>query len=179
MFVAQYLAETAQIATDLDASPIEAMVDAFVRVRSRGGRVFVLGLGGSAANADHCVNDLRMRAGLDAYSPPVSEWTARANDQGWAIALKEWLRGSRLGASDAVLILSGSGESLPLVVAARYAQTVDATRLAILGRSGASIAEHCQQSVVIPCPDARRAGHAEAFQAVVWHCVVAQPRLAV
>jgi D-sedoheptulose 7-phosphate isomerase len=178
MFAAQYLAETAQITADLNATSIELLVEQLLRVRSRGGRVFVLGLGGSAANAQHCANDLRVRGRIDAYVPDLAEWTARANDQGWAIALKEWLKGSHLGASDAVLILSGSGESLPLIMAARYAQTVDATRLAILGNQG-SIGNLCHHVVTIPCPGERRAGHAEAFQAVVWHCVVAHPRLAI
>jgi D-sedoheptulose 7-phosphate isomerase len=177
-FAKLYLAETAEIASKLDTEAIEEVVTALEKIRRRGNRVFVLGLGGSAANAEHCVNDLRVRGGLEAYSPQMAEWTARGNDQGWAVALKQWLVGSKLCSSDGVLFLSGSGESLPLVMAARYAHHLDARTFGILGAATSAIGSECDYVVHIPCPHERRAGHAEAFQAVVWHAIVAHPRLA-
>lgn len=173
-----YLSETAEIAASLDAGAIESIVAVLEKIRRRGGRVFVLGLGGSAANAEHCVNDLRVRAGLEAYAPQMSEWTARGNDQGWAVALKEWLRGSRLCSADAVMLLSGSGQSLALLLAARYARLLTAKTIGILGTAKSSIEAECAHVVVIPCPKERLAGHAESFQAVVWHAIAAHPKLA-
>jgi D-sedoheptulose 7-phosphate isomerase len=178
MSAKSYLAETAEIASTVDPEAIESVVDVLYKIRRRAGRVFVLGLGGSAANAEHCVNDLRIRARLEAYTPHISEWTARANDQGWGVALREWLKGSRLSSGDAVVILSGSGESLPLVVALRYATMIGAVTIGILGPGESPIAREATHRVMIPCPLERRAGHAETFQAVVWHCIATHPRLA-
>ncbi len=177
-FAASWLAEVQAIAGAVEPSSIERLAESLHRVRGNGGRVFVLGLGGSAANASHCVNDLRVRGGVEAYAPTdnVAELTARVNDEidGWVNCLARWLEGSRLAEKDAVLILSGSGESLPLLMAARYAQQEHRAGVyAILGRQASSIGRYCRVAVVIPeGAGGYRPGHAEAFQAVVWHAVV-------
>jgi len=185
-FVAQYLEEVGQVAAALDQADIKQLVDWLVRIRKWEGRLFVLGVGGSAANASHAVNDFRLLAGLDAYAPTdnVSELTARINDHGWEHAYAGWLRTSRLDALDGILIFSvGGGDmkrhiSLPLVRAVKYAKSVDATILGILGRDGGVTAKIANACVIIPpiYPD-RITPHTEAFQAVLWHLLVSHPRL--
>ncbi len=173
-----WLMEVAAIAQSLEVRSIEALVGVLRRVRSERGRVFVLGVGGSAANAAHCVNDLRVRGGLEAYAPfsDVAELTCRINDEedGWEYFGERWLATSHCGPQDLVLVFSVSGETEPLVNAVAYAKACEATVCAVLGTAMSTVEEWCDVAVVVPCRDARtRAGQAEAFQAVVWHAVVA------
>lgn len=185
-FVDEYLSEVAQIAAQLDRRAIEKVVDLLVDIRAIGGRLFILGVGGSAANASHAVNDFRTLAGLEAYAPTdnVAELTARINDHGWESAYVEWLIASHLGPRDGVLIFSvGGGDvargvSLPLVAAVKYAR-LNQTRIAgIVGRDGGVTAQHATACVIVPTihPD-RITPHTEAFQAVLWHLLVSHPRL--
>jgi D-sedoheptulose 7-phosphate isomerase len=186
-FAARYLEEVAAIAHGLDAAAIERMVAALVRVRDAGGRLFVIGVGGGAGHASHAVNDFRKLCGIETYAPTdnVSELTARINDEGWDTAYREWLRGSRLGSTDALLVFSvggGSrehGVSVNLVEAVELAKEVDAAVLSVVGRDDGSAARLADACVVIaPTPDERRTPHVEAFQAVVWHLLVSHPSLA-
>jgi D-sedoheptulose 7-phosphate isomerase len=185
-FTQQFLAEAAEIIARLDVAAIDKVVDALARVRGRGGRLFVLGVGGSAANAAHAVNDFRKIAGIETYSPTdnVSELTARTNDEGWETVFVEWLRGSRLDADDAVLVLSVGGGDLErnvspnLVRAVQHAKKVGATVCGIVGRDGGYTAKVADACVVVPTVNAAHVTpHAEAFQAVVWHLFVTHPAL--
>src|SRR6266487_3093249 len=143
-FVQQYLEETQQVTTQLNPAAIERVVDELAAVRDRGGRLFILGVGGSAANASHAVNDFRKICGFEAYAPTdnVSELTARTNDEGWATVLAEWLKGSRLKSKDALLVFSVGGGNLEknvspnLVHAIELARQVGASVLGIVGRDG-------------------------------------------
>jgi D-sedoheptulose 7-phosphate isomerase len=185
-FTEQFLAEVQSVVGGLDHQVIERMAYALAEVRFRQGRLFVLGVGGSAANASHLVNDFRKAAGIEAYAPTdnVSELTARTNDEGWASVFESWLRTSRLGPKDAVLVLSVGGGSLEhnvspnLVRALSFAQQAGALILGIVGRDGgytATIAEVC---VIVPtCNPAHITPHAETLQAVVWHLLVSHPAL--
>ena len=184
----QHLKETATIAAQLDPSDCEKCVKELVRVRTRGGRLFILGVGGSAANASHAVNDFRKIAGLECYAPTdnVSELTARTNDEGWASVFVEWLRGSRLKATDALLILSVGGGNLEknispnLVAAVQHAKQVGARVIGIVGKDGGYTATQADACVIIPTVNANNiTPHSEAFQAVVWHLFVSHPDLKV
>jgi D-sedoheptulose 7-phosphate isomerase len=155
-------------------------------VRSRGGRLFVLGVGGSAANASHAVNDFRKLAGLECYAPTdnVSELTARTNDEGWTTVFVEWLKGSRLTEKDAILVLSvGGGDvernvSPNLVAALQLAKERHSSILGIVGRDGGHTAKVADVCVIIPTVNPRNTTpHTEAFQAVVWHLWVSHPAL--
>ena len=185
-FVAQYLAEAAQVAARIDQDAVIRLVDLLAEARDGGGRLFVLGVGGSAGNASHAVNDFRKIAGFEAYSPTdnVSELTARINDDGWDTAFANWLKASRLGPRDCVLVFSvGGGDlvrkvSINLVRALEHAKTVGARVGAIVGRDGGFTATVADACVIIPTVSPERiTSHAEAFQAVVWHMLVAHPRL--
>jgi D-sedoheptulose 7-phosphate isomerase len=185
-FSASFLAEVQEIARQLDAAAIEKMVALLAQVRQRSGRLFVLGVGGSAANASHAVNDFRKLVGIETYAPTdnVSELTARVNDEGWPTVFVAWLRVSHLQARDAVLVFSVGGGSVernvsPNIVAALdYAKSVGASILGIVGRDGGYTARVADVCVLIPTvhPD-RITPHAEAFQAVVWHLLVSHPKL--
>ncbi len=185
-FARQYLDEAAAIAQALDADAVERAVALLVETRERGGRLFILGVGGSAANASHAVNDFRKITEIEAYAPTdnVSELTARTNDEGWATAFEGWLRTSRLDGRDLVLVLSVGGGDLArnvspnLVHAVRYAKQVGARVIGIVGRAGGYTAEVADACVIVPTvsPD-RVTPHAEAFQAVVWHLMVSHPAL--
>jgi D-sedoheptulose 7-phosphate isomerase len=185
-FAEMFLAETARIAGDLPAGEIEAMAVGLAAVRTRGGRLFILGVGGGAGHASHAVNDFRKICHFEAYAPTdnVSELTARTNDEGWDTAYAAWLRGSRLSAEDALLILSvggGSRErniSMNLVLAIELAQTVGADVFGIVGRDDGATAKHANTVVVVPAPSERLTPHVEAFQAVIWHLLVSHPALA-
>jgi len=187
-FVQQYLEEAQKVTAQLNHSAIEKMVDELALVRERGGRLFILGVGGSAANASHAVNDFRKICGLECYAPTdnVSELTARTNDEGWATVLAEWLKGSRLSGKDALLIFSVGGGNLEknvspnLVSAIQLAQQVGASVLGIVGRDGGYTAQKATACVIIPTvnPD-HVTPHAEAFQAVIWHLFVSHPKLKV
>ena len=187
-YTTEYLAEAAQILGRLDRQSIDRIVELLVRVREREGRLFVLGVGGSAANASHAVNDFRKIAQIEAYAPTdnVSELTARVNDDGWETVFAEWLRGSRLGARDMVLVFSvGGGDvernvSVNLVRALDYARSVGATICGIVGRTGGYTAQIADACVVVPTINAATVTpHAEAFQAVIWHLIVSHPAVRV
>lgn len=185
-YVTQHLEEAVQILHALDRQKIEHMVDLLVALREKPGRLFFLGVGGSAGNASHAVNDFRKIVGIEAYAPTdnVSELTARINDDGWDSAFANLLRGSRLAASDMVFVLSvggGNAEqniSTNLVEALKYAKTVGATICGIVGRDGGFTAQVADECVVIPVVNpASITPHSEAFQAVIWHLLVSHPKL--
>lgn len=185
-FVAQYLSEAADIIKRLDPAAIERMAEIIAETRTAGGRLFILGVGGSAANASHAVNDFRKIVGIEAYAPTdnVSELTARTNDEGWAGVFDSWLRVSRLRAGDLLLVLSVGGGNLEqnvspnLVAALQYAKQVGARAIGIVGRDGGFTAKTADACVIIPTINAQHTTpHAEAFQAVVWHLLVSHPRL--
>lgn len=182
----QHLRETAQIVSQLNPALCEKAVDLLVDVRARGGRLFILGVGGSAANASHAVNDFRKIAGLECYAPTdnVSELTARTNDEGWSTVFAEWLKGSHLNEKDALLILSVGGGSVAknvsanLVAALQLAKERGASVLGIVGRDGGYTAQVADVTILIPTvnPDSTTP-HTEAFQAIVWHLLVSHPKL--
>lgn len=184
----QHLQETAQIVAQLDPALCERAVELLVALRERHGRLFILGVGGSAANASHAVNDFRKLAGLECYAPTdnVSELTARTNDEGWSTVFSEWLKGSRLNEKDALLILSVGGGNLEknvspnLVAALQLAKERGASVLGIVGRDGGYTAKVADVVIAIPTVNPNNTTpHAEALQAVVWHLFVSHPKLKV
>jgi D-sedoheptulose 7-phosphate isomerase len=185
-FSSSFLAEIREIASRLDVRSVENVAALLGNVRERGGRLFVLGVGGSAANASHAVNDFRKITEIEAYAPTdnVAELTARINDHGWSAVFADWLCTSRLNAQDAVLVFSVGGGSLernvsPNIVAALdYAKSVGASVIGIVGRDGGYTAKLADACIVIPVvhPD-RITPHTEAFQAIVWHLLVSHPAL--
>ena len=184
----QHLRETAEIVSRLDPVLCENAVELLAAVRERGGRLFILGVGGSAANASHAVNDFRKIAGLECYAPTdnVSELTARTNDEGWNTVFAEWLNGSRLNGKDALLILSVGGGDLEknvspnLVAALKLAKERGASMLGIVGRDGGYTAQVADVVIIIPTVNPNNVTpHSEAFQAVVWHLLVSHPKLKV
>jgi D-sedoheptulose 7-phosphate isomerase len=182
----KHLQETVKIASLIDPARCEACAAELRGVRDRGGRLFILGVGGSAANASHAVNDFRKIAGIEAYAPTdnVSELTARTNDEGWASVFVEWLRGSRLNAKDCVLVFSVGGGNLEknvspnLVSALQLAKEVGARIVGIVGKDGGHTARVADACVIVPTvnPDSITP-HSEAFQAVLWHLLVSHPDL--
>lgn len=185
-FIRQYLEETARIAAELDCEAIERVAELLASTRARGGRLFILGVGGSAANASHAVNDFRKIAGLEAYAPTdnVSELTARTNDEGWASVFEAWLRTSRLRPDDVVLVFSVGGGSREhnvspnLVAALDYARSAGARIAGIVGRDGGYTARVADACVIVPVVNrAHTTPHTEAFQAVIWHLLVTHPLL--
>jgi D-sedoheptulose 7-phosphate isomerase len=187
-FVAEYLAEAEQILRKLDQDAIESVVDHLVELRRVNGRLFLLGVGGSAANAAHAVNDFRKIVDIEAYSPTdnVSELTARVNDEGWETVFSRWLQGSRLTNRDMIFVLSvGGGDvvhnvSPNLVRAIDYAKQVGAKVCGIVGRTGGYTARKADACVLVPTVNpVNVTPHAEAFQALVWHLLVSHPRLKV
>ena len=187
-FGAQFLAETVQIAARLDVSGIEKAAKILAETRAAGGRLFILGVGGSAANASHAVNDFRKIGGIEAYAPTdnVSELTARINDEGWATVFEEWLKASRLQPRDLILVFSVGGGDLErnvspnLVSALRFAKTVGAKVIGVVGRDGGYTAKVADACVLIPTVNPEHVTpHVEAFQAVVWHLLVTHPEVKV
>ena len=185
-FSEQFLAEAAEILKQIDHAAVERMAAMLAACRSAGGRLFILGVGGSAANASHAVNDFRKICGVEAYAPTdnVSELTARTNDEGWAGVFEGWLKVSRLRAEDALLIFSVGGGNLEqgvspnLVAAVKYAKTVGAKVTGIVGRDGGYTAQQADACVIVPTVNAKHVTpHAEAFQAVIWHLLVTHPAL--
>lgn len=175
-FVDRYLEEVRDVAARLDHAAIEAVVDLLSDVRAKGGRVFFLGVGGSAGNASHAVNDFRKICDIEAYTPVdnVSELTARINDDGWETSFVNWLKGSRLGANDAVWVFSvGGGDaergvSINLIRALEYAKSVGARVCGVVGRTGGYTAKVADACVIIPTVNPETiTPHAESFQAVV------------
>jgi D-sedoheptulose 7-phosphate isomerase len=184
----EHLREATEIISKLDPALCETAVQLLASVRARGGRLFVLGIGGSAANASHAVNDFRKIAGIESYTPidNVSELTARTNDDGWTSVFTEWLKGSRLSERDAILVLSVGGGSLEknvspnLVSALRLAKERGSAILGIVGRDGGYTAQVADVAIVIPTVNpANLTPHTEAFQAVVWHLWISHPTLKV
>ncbi len=182
----QHLAEASNILDRLDDIEIEKMASLLAALRQREGRLFILGVGGSAANASHAVNDFRKIVGIETYAPTdnVSELTARTNDEGWPSVFVEWLKISKLGENDMLFILSVGGGSLEknvspnLVTALEYSIEVGAQIVGIVGRDGGFTAKVADACVIIPTVNPETiTPHAEAFQAVVWHLLVSHPAL--
>ena len=187
-YARQHLAEAISILGQLDPETLERAADLLAAVRERGGRLFILGVGGSAANASHAVNDFRKICAFEAYAPTdnVAELTARTNDEGWHTVFVEWLRGSRLTSMDAVLVLSVGGGNLEknvspnLVEALKFAKEQRAAILGIVGKDGGYTAQVADVCCIIPTVNAETiTPHQEAFQSIVWHLLVSHPRLKV
>jgi D-sedoheptulose 7-phosphate isomerase len=185
-YTTDYIAEATQILAQLDTAVIERLAALLVELRERGGRLFFLGVGGSAANASHAVNDFRKIAQIEAYTPTdnVSELTARVNDESWEGVFANWLRGSRLTARDMIFVLSVGGGDLErnispnLVRALEFAKSVGATICGIVGRDGGYTAQVADACVIVPTVNSETiTPHAEAFQAVIWHLLVSHPSL--
>ncbi len=185
-FLRQYFQEAAQVASSLDLETVDRMVARLVRLRDEGGRLFLCGVGGSAGNCSHAVNDFRKLAGIEAYSPVdnVSELTARTNDEGWETVFAAWLQVSRASSRDVLLVLSVGGGSREPMISANLVAAVDEAKrrgmdvLGIVGRDGGYTKREGQVVLVIPTVNARNiTPHTEAFQAVVWHGIVSDPRL--
>lgn len=184
----RYFAESSTIAQQLDVDTIDRMVERLVRLREAGGRLFLCGVGGSAGNCSHAVNDFRKLAGIDASTPidNVSELTARTNDEGWETVFAAWLRVSRARAEDVLFVLSVGGGSREHNISTNVIAAVDEAKacgmdvLGIVGREDGYVSQHGDIVLLIPTVNpAYITPHTEAFQAVVWHAVVSDPRLMV
>ena len=185
-FIKQFLQEAKLILDTLNLQQIENAIQLLHHTRENAGRLFILGVGGSAANASHAVNDFRKIVGIEAYSPTdnVSELTARTNDEGWATIFSEWLKISRLNTKDLLLILSVGGGNIEknvspnLVSALQYAKHIGSKIIGIVSRDGGYTAKVADSCILIPTPNAdNTTPHAEAFQAVIWHLLVSHPQL--
>ena len=185
-YATKHLEEAGSIITKLDADAIERMAAALADVRSRGGRLFFLGVGGGAGNCSHAVNDFRKIVGIEAYAPTdnVSELTARTNDEGWETTFVEWLRISRLSSRDALFVMSVGGGNLEknispnLVRALEYAKVVGANIFGIVGRDGGFTARVGDHVIIVPTVNTETVTpHAESFQVVIWHLLVSHPAL--
>lgn len=185
-YAQQHLNEAVEIIQKMDVSAIEKMADILATVKAEGGRIFFLGVGGSAGNCSHAVNDFRKIVGIESYAPTdnVSELTARTNDEGWASIFVEWLKISKLVAKDALFILSVGGGNLEknispnLVEALKYAKAVGAKVTGVVGRDGGYTAQVADACVIVPTVNSENVTpHSEAFQAVVWHLLVSHPKL--
>jgi D-sedoheptulose 7-phosphate isomerase len=181
-----HLREAKEVIDNLDTASIEKMVSLLAELRQRKGRLFFLGVGGSAGNCSHAVNDFRKIVGIESYAPTdnVSELTARTNDEGWASVFVEWLKTSQLKAQDAIFVFSVGGGNLEknispnLVLALQYAKELGAKVMGVVGRDGGYTAKVADACVIVPTvnPDTVTP-HTEAFQAVVWHLLVSHPGL--
>ena len=185
-FISAHLSEAAQIAKLVSVEEIEKVIDLLKLVREKKGRLFILGVGGSAANAAHAVNDFRKLTNIESYAPTdnVAELTARTNDDGWQNVFVPWLKTSRLSSSDCVFILSvggGSRErhvSVNLCEAIDYAKTVGASITGIVGRDGGYTAQNATAVIIVPDVNpASVTPHSESFQSVIWHLMVSHPKL--
>ncbi len=185
-YTQQHVNEAITILNTLDVGSIEKMADLLATVKEEQGRIFFLGVGGSAGNCSHAVNDFRKIVGIESYAPTdnVSELTARTNDEGWSTIFVEWLKISRLGAKDALFILSVGGGNMEknispnLVEALKLAKSVGAKVTGIVGRDGGYTAKVADVCVIIPTVNTETiTPHSEAFQAVVWHLLVSHPKL--
>ena len=185
-YSAQHLKETAEIVARIDPAACEKCVNELVAVRARGGRLFILGVGGSAANASHAVNDFRKIAGLECYAPTdnVSELTARTNDEGWDSVFSEWLKVSRANAKDAIFVFSVGGGDVERNVSPNLVKGIQEAKarglkvFGVVGRDGGYTKKAGDTVIVVPTTDASRVTpHTEAFHAVVWHCLVSHPAL--
>jgi D-sedoheptulose 7-phosphate isomerase len=185
---AAFFSEAGRICTAIDVSRVEALAEELAALRARGGRLFILGVGGSAGNSSHAVNDFRKLCGIEAYSPVdnVSELTARTNDEGWDTVFAAWLEVSRLNERDAILVFSVGGGDVERNVSTNIVKAVDLAKarrakvLGVVGRKSGHTAKLADVAVVIPEINSERVTpHSEAFQAVVWHCLVSHPALQV
>jgi D-sedoheptulose 7-phosphate isomerase len=185
-FSEQFLGEVAEVVRQTKPEILENAAERLSQIRDRGGRLFILGVGGSAGNAGHAVNDFRKLCGFEAYAPTdnVSELTARTNDEGWDTVFAAWLKGSRLNANDGVLVFSVGGGSLErnvspnLVLALQYAKQTGAAIIGIVGRDGGYTAQVADPCVIVPTVNPEHVTpHSEAFQAVFWHLLVSHPKL--
>lgn len=185
-YAQQHLNEAIEIIQKMDVPAIETVAELLATVKKDGGRIFFLGVGGSAGNCSHAVNDFRKIVGIESYAPTdnVSELTARTNDEGWSTIFVEWLKTSKLIAKDAIFILSVGGGNLEknispnLVEALKYAKTVGAKIAGVVGRDGGYTAQVADACVIVPTVNAETiTPHSEAFQAVVWHLLVSHPAL--
>ena len=185
-FTHKFLEESVELIRKLDVASVEATAEGLAAVRAGGGRLFILGVGGSAGHASHAVNDFRKICGFEAYCPTdnVSELTARVNDEGWDTCFVEWLRGSRLRAGDGLLVFSvGGGNreknvSVNLVRSLELGREVGAKIFGIVGRDGGFTKQVADACVLIPTVSAERTTpHTEGFAAVVWHLLVSHPEL--
>jgi D-sedoheptulose 7-phosphate isomerase len=182
-YAARYLDEVAEIAASISREEMERMAAGIAAVRERGGRLFIIGVGGGAGHASHAVNDFRKIAHIESYTPSdnVSELTARVNDEGWDTSYSAWLRTSRLNGRDALLVFSvggGSREhniSMNLVQAMELATEVGAPIYAVIGKADGHAAAAAEVAIVVECDAARRTPHVESFQAILWHLVVSHP----
>lgn len=187
-YARQHLQETAEIIQRLDPELMDRMAEGLAAVRERHGRLFILGVGGSAANASHAVNDFRKICGFECYAPTdnISELTARTNDEGWTSVFAEWLRGSRLKANDGLLIFSVGGGSMEknvsanLVAALQLAKEIGTSIYGIVGKDGGFTATVADVCAIVPTVNpVNITPHQEAFQAVLWHLLVSHPALKV
>jgi D-sedoheptulose 7-phosphate isomerase len=187
-YAQKHIAETIEIASKIDVGAIEKMADLLAQVKAEDGRIFFLGVGGSAGNCSHAVNDFRKIVGIEAYAPTdnVSELTARTNDEGWATIFAEWLKVSKLKPKDALFIFSVGGGNLEknispnVVEAIKYAKGVGAKVTGVVGRDGGYTAKAADACCIIPTVNSETVTpHSEAFQAVVWHLLVSHPKLKV
>jgi D-sedoheptulose 7-phosphate isomerase len=187
-FSEQFLREVSQVTSGLAVDVIERLAESLAAVRFSGGRLFILGVGGSAASASHAVNDFRKLCGFEVYCPTdnVSELTARTNDEGWDTVFAAWLEGSRLRSEDAILVLSVGGGDLErnvsanLVKAVQYAKKIGSRIFGIVGRDGGYTARAADVCVIVPTVNPQHVTpHTEAFHGVVWHLLVSHPKLKV
>ena len=185
-FTETFIAEATEILSKLDIAAIERTVDLLAQTREQGGRLFILGVGGSAANASHAVNDFRKIVGIETYAPTdnVSELTARTNDEGWASVFKGWLEGSHINSRDTVMVFSVGGGNIEknvspnLVLALQLAKEVGAKIVGVVGRDGGYTAQIADACVIIPTVHLEHVTpHTEAFHSVVHHLLVTHPRL--
>lgn len=185
-YAQQHLAEAAEVIQKMDVSAIEKLAELLAAVKQGAGRIFFLGVGGSAGNCSHAVNDFRKIVGIESYAPTdnVSELTARTNDEGWASVFVEWLKISKLNAKDCLFVFSVGGGNLEknispnLVTALQYAKQLGARIGGVVGRDGGYTAQVADACVIVPTVNPETiTPHSEAFQAVVWHLLVSHPKL--
>ena len=185
-FTKHYLSEASEILSQIDVAAIDRVIGKLQDLGRQGGRLFILGVGGSAANASHAVNDFRKICGFETYAPTdnISEITARTNDEGWATIFAEWLKGSRLNAQDGLLIFSVGGGNVEksvspnLVIAVQLAKQIGASVIGVVGRDGGFTAREANVCVIVPTVNPNHVTpHTEAFQAVLWHLFVSHPKL--
>ena len=185
-YIQQHLKESVQIINTIDVSQIEGILSIISQTKEKNGRIFFLGVGGSAGNCSHAVNDFRKIVGIESYAPSdnVSELTARANDEGWSTIFSEWLKVSKISANDCLFVLSVGGGNLEknispnLVEALKYGKSVSTKIVGIVGRDGGYTAKVADACVIIPTVNPENiTPHSEAFQAVIWHLLVSHPSL--
>ncbi|MBK7159055.1 MAG: SIS domain-containing protein [Ignavibacteria bacterium] len=185
-YIEKYLDEVTEITSKIDRTQIEKMVEIICEVRKNNGRLFMLGVGGSAGNASHAVNDFRKIAGIESYAPTdnVSELTARVNDDGWETSFVNWLKGSRLSSSDCLFIFSvggGNAEkniSVNIVNALKYGKEMKSSIIGIVGKDGGYTAQAADACVIIPTVNPETVTpHSEAFQGTIWHLIVTHPKI--